>query len=345
MNNRLKIVADMDIPFLKGVLEPYFEVVYVKGFQINSDIIRGASALLIRTRTKCDRNLLDGTQISIIASATIGTDHIDTDYCKKASIEVKNAPGCNSYAVMQYVFTSLYTVAQQKQVNLKNKTFGVIGVGNVGSKVASLAEYLGMKVLRNDPPRENNENHDKGYFCSLDRVLEESDIVTLHIPLNKTTDNFAGESFFSKLKNGAIFINASRGEIVDEVALISNIERLKATIIDVWRNEPVINKTLLEKADIATPHIAGYSKQGKINGTVSILHSIGEHFNISELQKFYMEEDRVKLNFENKSEAEVSAMLNNIYDVSADNESLKARPQDFETLRSNYNYRREFYVQ
>jgi len=345
MNNRLKIVADVDIPFLKGVLEPYFEVVYVKGFQINSDILRGASALLTRTRTKCDRNLLEGSQVSIIASATIGTDHIDTDYCKKASIEVKSAPGCNSYGVMQYVFTSLYLVAQQKQVNLKNKTLGVIGVGNVGSKVAALAEYLGMKVLRNDPPREKNEKHDKGYFCSLDRVLEESDIVTIHIPLNNTTDNFAGESFFSKIKSGTIFINASRGEIADEAVLLSNIERLKATIIDVWRNEPAINKTLLEKADISTPHIAGYSKQGKINGTVSILHSIGEHFNISELQKFSMEEDRVKLDFENKSEAEISAMLKNLYDVSADDKALKARPQDFDTLRSNYNYRREFYVQ
>jgi erythronate-4-phosphate dehydrogenase len=213
----MKTVADKHIPFLEGVFEPYAEVVYIDGRAINHDDIIDADALIIRTRTKCNAELLDGTKVSMIATATIGIDHIDLEYCKEHNMEVHNAEGCNAGGVMQYVFSALYGVASRKSIKLDDAVFGIIGVGHVGKKVAELAEYLGFKVLLCDPPRAEKEGYEG--FCELEYLLANSDVVTLHVPLDETTCGMADEDFFTIMKPGSIFINAARGEIMDEKAL------------------------------------------------------------------------------------------------------------------------------
>ena len=220
----MKIVADTNIPFLKGVFEPFAEVVYKEGRQIGREDLLDADALIIRTRTRCDADLLDGTAVRIISTATIGTDHIDLDYCRERGIEVHNASGCNCIGVMNYVFSALYGIASRKSLNLEGMTFGIVGVGHVGGAVERMARTLGFKVLLCDPPRAEVEGPEA--FCSLDYLLEHADIVSLHTPLDENTRGMADESFFEKIRPGTIFINASRGEVVDEVALMHAIPKL-----------------------------------------------------------------------------------------------------------------------
>lgn len=213
----MKIVADKNIPFLEGVFEPYAEVVYMDGSQIRHEDIIDADALIIRTRTRCNAELLEGTSVQLISTATIGTDHIDLNYCAEHGIKVHNAEGCNAGGVMQYVFSALYGVAARKNIKLDGANFGIIGVGHVGSKVEAMARYIGFNVLRCDPPRAAAEGQDG--FCSLEYLLANSQIVTMHTPLDETTRKMADEEFFMQMQPGAIFINASRGEVVDEDAL------------------------------------------------------------------------------------------------------------------------------
>ena len=213
----MKIVADVDVPFLRGVLEPYGEVVYKKGAEITNDDVRDADALILRTRTKCNAELLDGSSVRLIATATIGTDHVDFDYCNSHGIEVQNAAGCNAGGVMQYVFSALYGVAARKGIKIDGGTIGIIGVGNVGKRVEKMAEYLGFNVLRCDPPRAATEGSEG--FCPLEYLLENSQVVTMHVPLDENTRNMADEAFFALMQPGAIFINASRGEVVNDDAL------------------------------------------------------------------------------------------------------------------------------
>ena len=285
----MKFVADIDIPFLKGVLEPYGEVVYKKGLDICRDDIVDADALLIRTRTRCDEELLEGTDVSIITTATIGTDHIDLDYCSSHGIEVANASGCNAGGVMQYVFSALYGIAARKGIKIDGATIGIVGVGNVGRRIEYMADYLGFKVLRCDPPRAQKEGPEG--FCSLEHLLTESDIVTLHVPLDENTRGMANADFFTLMKPGAIFINAARGEVVNEEALLEAAPKMGAIVIDTWNHEPSVNEELIDVVDIATPHIAGYSYQGKVNGTSMAVQAIAKHFGIRELEEFKPEDD------------------------------------------------------
>ena len=285
----MKIVADKHIPFLEGVFEPYAEVVYIDGRQINHDDVVDADALIIRTRTKCNADLLDGTKVQLISTATIGTDHIDLDYCARHGIEVHNAEGCNAGGVMQYVFSALYGVAARKNIKLDGANFGIIGVGHVGRKVEHMARYLGFNVLRCDPPRAAEEGEEG--FCSLEYLLANSQIVTMHTPLDDTTRGMADEEFFMLMQPGAIFINASRGEVMNEDALKAAYPKLGAAIIDTWNNEPDVDEDLIELVDVATPHIAGYSFQGKQNGTASAVQSVAHHFGIEELYDYYPEND------------------------------------------------------
>ncbi|MCB0742389.1 MAG: 4-phosphoerythronate dehydrogenase, partial [Ignavibacteriae bacterium] len=244
----MKIVADDKIPFLKGVLEPYADVEYFSGSKISKENILNADALIVRTRTKCNKDLMDGTKIKIVTTATIGTDHIDIDYCDQNNIKWLNAPGCNSTSVMQYISSVLLTLAQLENSNLAEKTIGIIGIGNVGSKIKKVAEILGMKVLLNDPPREREEGGNK--FCSLDKIIKESDIITFHVPLNKQgidkTFHLADETFFNKLEKKPIIINSSRGEVIKTAALKEAIknDKVNSVVLDVWENEPNIDLEL-----------------------------------------------------------------------------------------------------
>lgn len=344
----MKFVADVDIPFLKGVLEPYAEVVYKKGLDICREDIVDADALLIRTRTRCDASLLDGTKIRLITTATIGTDHIDLDYCREHGIDVANASGCNAGGVMQYVFSALYGVAARKGIKIAGNTIGIIGVGNVGKKVEAMAEYLGFNVLRCDPPRAQKEGPEG--FCSLEHLLTESDIVTLHVPLDDMTRGMANDAFFTLMKPGAIFINASRGEVVNEDALIEASPKFGAIVIDTWNHEPDVNVDLIEVADIATPHIAGYSFQGKLNGTSLAVRAVAEHFGIEELKDFFpvdefSDHQPLHLDLKGKNQGEIAAVFQYNYPIFTDDFRFRMEPHKFEKLRSDYQYRREIYVE
>ncbi len=363
----MKILVDKDIPYIKGVFESYAQVEYLSGKEFSSFNVKDADALVIRTRTKCNAALLEGSSVKIIATATIGLDHIDIEYCKNAGIVVENAAGCNSGGVMQYVFTSLYALACKNNILLpdgnnptpdgKKLTLGVIGVGNVGRKVANMGEYMGFEVLRCDPAKERAQtlafnngymklNEFKDYY-SLDYLLENSDIITLHTDLNPTSRGMAGEEFFSKMKDGAIIINSSRGEVVNDEALIKAVGKMRGVIIDVWNGEPALNLQLMEAADIATPHIAGYSYEGKVNGTVMAVKAIANYFGLDGLKDFKIVPTEKNNNFFNKNELsqnQISEYFQNIFPIFEHCADLKANPQDFELLRSNFKYRREFYV-
>lgn len=371
----MKIVIDRDIPFIRGVFEQYADVLYLPGKEIDSSAVSDADALVVRTRTKCNESLLAGSRVQFIATATIGTDHIDLEYCRDNGIGVANAAGCNAGGVMQYVFTALYALAVKKGFELPcgkgvkqssgnggklekcKKIFGVIGVGNVGSRVASLAEILGFEVLRCDPLKEREQTlafnagklplADFKDYYSLEYLLKNSDIVSMHTWLDNSTRGMADSTFFSNMKDGAIFVNASRGEVVDDAALLQNIGRFDAAVIDVWNGEPVINMELLAKADIATPHIAGYSYEGKMNGTTMAVRAVAGHFSLKELEEFEVRPEEPAencLNLSGANKEEICKQLTGFFPIFEDDYNLRSNPADFEKLRSNYKYRREFYV-
>ena len=341
----MKIVIDADIPFVQGVFEPYATVVYRSGGEICREDLADAVALIVRTRTRCDASLLEGTQVKIIASATIGTDHIDLQYCALKGIFVQNAAGCNAGGVMNYVMSAVYGVASRKELDLRNSTFGIIGVGNVGNRVEGAARRLGFNVLLNDPPRADAEG--SGQFCPLEELLSSSDIVSLHVPLNETTRGMASDALFARMKQGAIFINSSRGEVVDEQALLQARPKLGAVVIDTWANEPHINRDVLEICDIATPHIAGYSYQGKQNATAAAVRAVARFLDLKDLFNFFPQSTvpslfAVHLDVAGLSQGEIASVIQYNYPIFADDFIFRTNVDQFEQLRSNYRYRREF---
>jgi len=348
----MKIVADDKIPFLKGILEPYAEVIYMPGDKITRTDIIDADALIIRTRTKCNKNLLEGTKVKFIATATIGFDHIDTTYCEKNGIFWTNAAGCNSSSVMQYIASVLVNLAIKYNFCFNDKTIGIIGVGNVGKKINALAKALGINVILNDPPRERKEKTSD--FSKLDYLIKNSDIITLHVPLNyegedKTFHLFDVEKL-SELKPNTFLINSSRGEVIDNSALLKVAEKnkLKSINLDVWENEPNINLDLLKYCDIATPHIAGYSTDGKANGTSMSIQSLSRFFNLGIDNWFpeYIEKPtNTIINIDGKKKSAEKIFFEAItktYNVMNDDKNLREKPSEFEKLRGNYPLRREF---
>ncbi len=343
----MKIVADTNIPFLKGVFEPYGEVVYKDGRAIGREDCLDADVLIIRTRTRCDAALLEGTRVKVIATATIGMDHVDMPWCIEHGIIVYNAEGCNAGGVVDYVLSALYGVASRKAIRLEGETIGIVGVGHVGERVAEAAQKLGFQVLLCDPPRAEMEGPDK--FCSLEFLLENSQIVTMHTPLDDTTRIMADEDFFQKIAPGTIFINASRGEVVDEAALMRARPKLGAVVIDTWCNEPDVNRNLIDVCDIATPHIAGYSYQGKQMGTAMAVRSVAKHFGIDALKDYFPETespdlDPIRIDVSGKSQGEITSILQYNYPIFTDDFFFRSAPENFEKIRSEYRYRREFYI-
>ena len=344
----MKIVADANIPFLEGVFEPFAEVVYKDGREIRREDCLDADVLITRTRTRCNAELLEGTSVKMISTATIGTDHIDMPWCAEHGIEVYNAAGCNAGGVMDYVFSALYGVAARKKIPLQNAKLGIVGVGHVGKKVERAGRKLGFQILRFDPPRAEKEGPED--FYTLDELLAEAQIVTIHVPLDDTTRGMCNDDFFAKIQPGAIFINAARGEIVDEAALLRARPKLGALVIDTWCNEPDVDQRLLIECDVATPHIAGYSYQGKQNGTAMAVRAVARRYGIRPLEDFYPETENldlhpVVLETAGKSQGEVASMLQYNYPIFTDDFMFRTEPQGFEMLRSQYQYRREFYIE
>ena len=338
----MKVIVDNKIPFIEEAIGKIAdEVIYVPGKDFTPALVKDADALIIRTRTQCNRELLQGSRVQFIATATIGFDHIDTEYCHEAGITWTNAPGCNSASVAQYLQSTLLLINLLKGKNLSEMTIGIVGVGNVGIKVAKVARELGMRVLLNDLPREEKEGSTN--FCSLQLLAEECDVITFHVPLYKEgkykTFHLGDEAFFRSLKRSPIIINTSRGEVIETAALLKALQTglISDAVIDVWENEPDINLSLLYKVFIGTPHIAGYSADGKANATRMSLDSLCRHFGI---QADYHIDPPKPENPTIIASTPTEAYLK-MYDPRKDCEALRAHPELFEKLRGDYPLRRE----
>lgn len=348
----MRIVIDDKIPYIKGALEPYAEVVYLPGKETTPELVKNADALITRTRTYCNRGLLENSKVKFIATATIGFDHIDTDYCKEAGIEWTNAPGCNAESVNQYIASALFSYSMRKRFDLKDKTIGIIGVGQVGSRVARTCETIGMKVLLNDPPRERNEGSDN--FVSIEKIQKEADIITFHVPLNLygefATLHMINETFLQNLVKKPLIINSCRGEVNNTEELIDALQAgdISGYIADCWENEPGLDLDLLNLSEFGTPHIAGYSKDGKANGTRMSVQAVSRFFNLGinhwEPENLELPE-KTTIEIDGNQRRDYSILAEAIlstYDIENDDEALRDSPHLFEKLREEYPVRREF---
>ena len=349
----MKIVIDNKIPYIKGVFEPYAEVVYLPGAKTTAEDVRDADAIVTRTRTACNASLLEGSKVKIIATATIGFDHIDTQWCESNGIIWKSAPGCNSGSVKQYISSALVSLCEKHHLRFRDVTLGVVGVGNVGSKVASAATAMGMTVLLNDPPRARKEG--SAGFVSLDEIIDRCDIITVHVPLNRAgedrTVHLFDEVRIAEMRPDQIIINSSRGPVVDNVALKEALleKRLRGAVLDVWEGEPDLDEQLVNLLDLSTPHIAGYSADGKANGAMMSVRSVAEALGLPLTQwtpeciPVPPQATTFGIYASPLTDQEVitEAVLHT-YDVASDSAALRTDISSFERLRGDYAVRREF---
>lgn len=332
----MKFIIDSGIPFIRGVFEPFADVVYAEGRTIDSGLVSDADALIVRTRTKCDAALLDGSKVRLVVTATIGTDHIDLDYCQRRGITVRNAAGCNARGVLQWVAAALVQLLATRKATPSELTLGIVGVGNVGSLIWDYAQAWGFKTICCDPPREEREHLG---FGTIDEIFAKADIVTLHTPLAPDTIHLVDDRLLTSWRGtDKILINASRGEVVDTAALLrSGID----CAIDVWEWEPEIDTELLTKAFISTPHIAGYSLQGKANATAMAVAAVAQHLTLP-LEGWYPAEVTPSTPRPISWE-ELCRTIPSHYDIIAESVCLKSHRNEFESLRNNYRYREEIF--
>lgn len=359
----MKIIIDDKIPFMRGQAERLGTAVYLPGAAITADDVRDADALIVRTRTRCDEALLKGSRVKFIATATIGFDHIDTAWLAKNGIGWTNCPGCNAGSVAQYVESALLLLARAGCIRLDvATTLAVVGVGHAGTQVALMAKRLGLNLLLCDPLRLQGSGGveegsaaaggiaDAACCATLDDVCRQADIITFHTPLTRqglhATFHLASADFFSRLQRRPVVINSSRGEVVDTSALLGALRGgiVREAVVDTWENEPDISRELLDRAFLATPHIAGYSADGKANGTRMSLEAVARFFGVDCL--FDVEAPAVPPTFRYYPEAPDDAAANPslaLYDPRRDSDALKADPVTFERLRGNYPLRREHF--
>ncbi|MFR9555428.1 MAG: 4-phosphoerythronate dehydrogenase [Rikenellaceae bacterium] len=330
----MKIVIDSAIPFIKGVFEPYASVQYIAGDSFTPHAIEGADGLIIRTRTRCNNSLLEGCSVRHIATATIGTDHIDSHFCSEQGITTSSAAGCNARAVLQWFGAVMAHLSRTQGWEPSSKKLGVVGVGNVGGLVAAYGAAWGFEVICCDPPRMEAEGGD---FVSLEELLEAADIVTLHTPLNSSTRHMIGAQSLAKAGRDTIIINSSRGEVVDTEAL------LKASnpfVMDVWEREPAINSEALRRVLLATPHIAGYSLQGKANATTMAVRGVAKALGLP-LEGW--RSDAPQSTPRPISWNDLLQSIDSKFDIAAQSNHLKAHVEEFEKLRNEYDYRIEYF--
>ena len=348
----MKIVIDNKIPYIKGAFEEVADVIYLQGKETTKEIVKDADAIVTRTRTNCNKELLEGSKVKFIATATIGFDHIDAEYCKETGIEWTNAPGCNAESVNQYISSALFSYSMRKRFDLKDKTIGIVGVGQVGSRVARTCETIGMKVLLNDPPRERAEGSEN--FVSIKTIQKEADIITFHVPLNLSgndaTLHMISEKFLQNLGKKPLIINSSRGEVNNTEDVIDAIQAgdISGYIADCWENEPDLDLDLLNLTEYGTPHIAGYSKDGKANGTRMSVQAISRFFNLGldDWQPSGVElpgNTIIEIDGDQRRDYSILAeAILSTYDIENDDETLRDSPHLFENLRGDYPVRREF---
>ena len=355
----MKIIADINIPSVKECFSHLGEVITVTGREITPDLLKDADVLLVRSITKVNEKLLKGSSVKFVATATIGVDHIDREYLKQAQIGFSSAPGSNATSVAEYIVAALLNIAQANDIKLSDSSIGIIGVGNVGSRVERRAAALGMKIVLNDPPLQR-ASLDKKY-----RPLEEAldcDFVTLHTPLEKVgadaTYHLCDRLFFEQLKEGAVLLNSSRGAVVETEAIKAALEsgKLSGACLDVWEYEPKVDIDLLNAVDIATPHIAGYSFDGKIKGLMMIYRACCQHFGITpdrSIDEFLTAAaiETIDYNeYEGNEQEILEQIVSSVYNILDDDSSMlklsiispEKRAEYFDRLRKEYRVRREF---
>lgn len=336
----MRVIVDQAIPYIREAIEQYAsEVIYLPGSAFTPESVRQADVLIIRTRTRCDKNLLSGSRVQLILTATIGFDHIDTAYCQKAGIKWVSCPGCNAGSVQQYI-QSVWILCRQKGLfPIEKPVWGIVGVGHVGNRVAEWVEQMGMTCLRNDPPRQ--EAGESG-LVSLEQIATEADIITFHTPLSfqgaHATYHLADTRFFASLHHSPLIINTSRGEVIETSALKRALQtkQIRQAVIDVWENEPHIDTELLHAVFIGTPHIAGYSADGKAQATRMVLEAFCQHFSLP--PRFLIEPPALEQPITH-TDPDSRALA--FYDPRNDAASLLADVTQFESIRNHYPLRRE----
>ncbi len=329
------VVVDEAIPFLNGVLDPWCDVRALPGAAVAAADLRDADALVVRTRTRCDAALLGGSSVRLVVTATIGFDHIDCAWCAAHGIEVATAAGCNARGVLQWVAGVLALDARRRGWRPAEKCLGIVGVGHVGELVRQYAEAWGFRTVCCDPPREAREHSG---FCSLEAVAEAADVLTLHTPLDATTRHLVDARLVARMKRDALLVNASRGGVVATEAVLDSPLRFA---FDVWEGEPAIDPRALERAEAATPHIAGYSVQGKANATAAAVRAIARRFGLP-LGDWYPPEALRPVPRPIGWE-EMCATIDRYFDVEAETQALKRAPEAFERMRDAYRYRAEYF--
>lgn len=328
----MKTIIEANIPYIQGLIEPYSEVEYLESEDITPEAVRDADALLVRTRTRCDEALLGGSRVTFVGTATIGLDHIDLPWCAAHGIEAVNAPGCNAPAVAQWV---LAVVARMMTKTPADTVLGIVGVGHVGSIVENWARAIGFNVLRCDPPRRRAEGGD---FIALNELIARADIVTLHTPLYRegpdATYHMVDARLISALRPNAILLNAARGAIfhTEEVLRALSARPDVRLAIDCWEGEPQLNEQLLRRAEIATPHIAGYSLEGKHRATSLVVSALAHHFGLPI--------DLGHIDMGTASRPSLQRIAQS-YDPMPDDAALRAEPTALERLRNRYPLRPE----
>ena len=351
----MNIVVDENITYAMEAFAGFGDVHLADGRKITNQQLKNVDALIVRSITNVNSNLLDGTKVKFIGTATIGSDHIDLNYLKKNNISFADAKGCNADSVAEYVFTALLKIAVDENIKLNKKSIGVVGIGNIGSRVARIAEAFGMKVLKNDPPlaRKGIGNN----YVSLEKILQ-ADIITLHVPLNKggedKTVHLLNKKNLGQIREKAIIINTSRGAVIDNDALHNIIQDKELnSVLDVWENEPTVNIDLLHITKIGTAHIAGYSLEGKVNGTKMIYEALcsftgKNHGWKPALQE--VENKEVFLDDSKSDELKLYHLFRAVYDIEEDDRRMRNmlnvihedRGIYFDRLRKEYPLRREF---
>ena len=344
-------VLDSSLPYLEGLVEQVADVRRLPNRDFTPETIRGARALLIRSVVHAGRELLEGSGVEIVATATAGFDHIDADYCAAAGIRWESAPGCNAGGVVQYVLSSLVRWSLERGVSLEGKTIGIVGVGNVGGRLAKRVGALGLRPLLCDPPRAEREGAEG--FVSLETIQRESDIITLHVPLTRSgqyaTEGMVDEAFLQGCARRPLLINACRGPVSPSAALLKGLElrQISDLIIDCWEGEPVINKPLLERSFIATPHIAGWTADGKWRGSRMALAAVCEVLELPEPRGLWdssvlpqPEEPVLDLNSLPEGERILRAQLHSA-DPRSCSRLLQAEPERFAEIRHDYVFPRE----
>lgn len=352
LNPKLKIMADENMPMAEAIFSRFGDVELYAGRGLTAEQLSDVDVLLVRSITQVNQALLEGSRVQFVGTATIGTDHVDKQFLQDQNITFANAPGCNADAVVEYVLSVIYQFADKYQFEPKDRTYGIIGVGNVGGRLQKRFEKLGFNVLLNDPPRAESEEG----FSDLDTLLEQADILCLHTPLtvdgNHPTKHLLSTNPLQKLRKNSIVINAGRGPVIDNAALLQIGQQRSDLLfaLDVWEHEPIVHAELADRCEFVSPHIAGYSLDGKIRGTYMLYQALCEHLQVECEESLTDFLPKAELSYKEQGSLTALELMTLIYDPQVDDKLLRAtldlpgKEQElaFDQLRKQYRVRREF---